>query len=470
MSASERPKSPILRFLGGAGTVTGSRFLLDTQHARVLVDCGLFQGLKDLRLRNWEPFPVDPASIDAVVLTHAHIDHSGYLPALWQHGFRGRVYASRGTRELCEVVLMDSARIQESDAAYANRMGFSKHEPALPLYGQDDARRVLDRFEDTSFKTATPIAPGIEATLHYAGHILGSAIVSLDIEGAEESRLAFSGDLGRPDHPLLRPPDPPPEADLLIMESTYGDRSHEDEAVSERFAEAIIRTVGGGGVAVIPAFAVDRTELVLRLLGQLIAAGRVPDAPVYVDSPMALAALSIYRSAIREGWEDVRPELHGETDPFDAGQLIEIQDVEASRELTENDGAAIVISASGMATGGRVLHHLAARLPDPRNSVILVGYQAAGTRGRHLLQGCHVLKMLGRYVPVRARVVDLSAFSVHADRDELLAWAGHAPKRPDMAFVVHGEPDSAESLRSGLEEELDWTAIVPHHLERVRLL
>jgi len=471
MSKSQRPHAPLLRFLGGAGTVTGSRFLVDAPGARVLVDCGLFQGLKELRLRNWDPFPVDPASIDAVVLTHAHVDHCGYLPALWRAGFRGRVFATRGTLELCKVVLMDSARIQESDAAYANRVGYSKHEPALPLYEQDDARDVLDRFEDVPFHVATRIAPGIEATFHHAGHILGSSIISLAIErrGGGESRITFSGDLGRPDHPLLVAPEPPPEADVLLVESTYGDRMHEDETVIDRFTKAIVRTIGGGGVAVVPAFAVDRTEVVLRLVNQLVEAGRIPRTTIYVDSPMALAALDVYRRAITEGWTDIRPELQGEELPFDNGDLVEVRDVEASRALTRSDDPAIIISASGMATGGRVLHHLAARLPDERNSVILVGYQAAGTRGRHLLQGTRALKMLGRYVPVRAPVFDLTALSVHADRGELIDWARSAPRPPGVGFVVHGEPDSAESLRAAFAEELDWTAVVPRYLERVRL-
>lgn len=469
MGRVSRPQEPVFSFLGGAETVTGSRFLVDTPEARVMVDCGLFQGLKNLRLKNWEPFPVDPASIDAVVLTHAHVDHCGYLPALWQHGFRGRVLATQGTAELAKIILMDSARIQESDAAYANRMGFSKHDPALPLYDQQDASRVLESFESVPYHAPTPLAEGVTCSFHHAGHILGSSIVSLEVDGVSASRLTFSGDLGRPDHPLLRPPDPPPAAQTLVIESTYGDRVHEDEEVVERFVGTIVETIGRGGVVVIPAFAVDRTEVVLRLLGELVKAGRVPDVPVYVDSPMALAALEVYRRAIAEGWEEIRPELHREDAVFSSGGLVEVRDVAESRDLAASTDPAIIVSASGMATGGRVLHHLAARLPNERNSVILVGYQAAGTRGRRMLQGTRVLKMLGQYVPVRARIVDLSAFSVHADQRELLAWARRAPQQPDIAFVVHGEPEAAESLRGTLERELGWTAVVPQHMERVRL-
>ena len=469
MTEAGRVDTPILRFMGGAGTVTGSRFLLETKQSRVLVDCGLFQGLKQLRLRNWEPFPVDPATIDSVVLTHAHVDHCGYLPALWKRGFRGRVLATQGTRELCEIILMDSARIQEGDAAFANRIGSSKHEPALPLYGQEDAGRVLDCFDTVPYHEAREASGDVELRFHHAGHILGSSVVELRVEDSVTSRIVFSGDLGRSEHPLLRPPADPPEAEVIVMESTYGDRNHDDAEVVERFARAVSLTIGGGGTVVIPAFAVDRTELVLRLLGQLAEAGRVPEVPVYVDSPMALAALGVYRRAIREGWDEIRPELHGEDKPFTAGRLIEVRSVEESRDLTEREEPAIVISASGMATGGRILHHLTARLPSPRNCVILVGYQSLGTRGRRLLEGTRVLKMFGRYVPVRAEIVDLTGFSVHADRGELIDWARRARHRPDIGFVVHGDPDASESIRDALEGELDWTAVVPQNLERVRL-
>jgi len=316
-----RPAAPILRFLGAAGTVTGSRFLLDTPRARVLVECGLFQGLKKLRMRNWEPFPVPPATIDAVVVSHAHVDHCGYLPALWRGGFRGRVYASLGTRELCEVILMDSARIQEGDAAHANRIGYSKHSPALPLYTQEHAQHALDCFEAIPFHELTEVAPGVKVRLHHAGHILGSSIVEVEVDGFATSHVVFSGDLGRAEHPLLVPPAPPPDAEILVMESTYGNRVHEDERGVDEFVRAVVRTIDAGGVVVIPAFAVDRTELVLRLLGNLVEAGRIPDTPIYVDSPMALAALKIYRRAILEGWEDIRPDLRGNDRPFTARRL-----------------------------------------------------------------------------------------------------------------------------------------------------
>jgi metallo-beta-lactamase family protein len=473
MGKPKRPHAPILRFLGGAGTVSGSRFLLEAAGTRVLVDCGLFQGLKDLRLRNWERFPVAPETIDAVVLTHAHLDHCGYLPALFKLGFRGRVLCTAGTHELCKVILADSAFIQERDAEYANKHGYSKHEPALPLYGREHAAGVLELFETAPYHQPRAIASGIEIEFHFAGHILGSSIVSVEFDdatsGGKNTRLVFSGDLGRPDHPLLRPPDPPPAADALVIESTYGNRTHEDEAVIERFVAAISRTIGNGGTVLIPAFAVDRTEVLLRLLEQLVRAGRIPETPIYVDSPMALAALKSYHLAIQEGWEEIRPELRGKEQPFSAGQLVEVRDVEKSKQLTQSSDPAIVISASGMATGGRVLHHLAARLPDSRNCVILTGYQAAGTRGRHLLEGARTLKLLGRYIPVRAKIENLTALSVHADRDELLAWAGSAVRKPGISFVVHGEPDASEALREALETQLDIPAVVPKQQERICL-
>ncbi len=465
----DRTTAPVLRFLGATGTVTGSRFLLETPRARVLIDCGLFQGLKPLRLRNWSPFPVDPASIDAVVLTHAHLDHSGYLPGLARNGFRGTVHATAGTHALARIVLPDSAHLQEEDAGYANRRGYSKHVPALPLYTTADAERVLEQFRVVSFFQSVDVAPGVRATFLPAGHILGSAMVLLTIDGPRPRTLLASGDLGRPHHPILTPPADPPAADFVLVESTYGDREHADAEALRRFEDVITRTAARGGTIVIPSFAVDRTEVLLLHLRRLIAAGRVPNLPVYVDSPMALAALGVYRSALAEGGLEIRPELAGTGDPFDPGQLIEARTVEDSMAINDAGGPIIVISASGMASGGRVLHHLAHRLPDPKNAVLLVGFQAAGTRGRSLADGAREVKMLGRYIGVKAEVVSVPAFSVHADRREILAWLGRAPRPPETVFVVHGEPPAAAALHDAIENELGWIAAVPHHLEVVRL-
>jgi metallo-beta-lactamase family protein len=462
------PGASVLTFLGAAGTVTGSRFLLDTRTARVLVDAGLFQGLKRLRLRNWEPFPVDPASLDAVVLTHAHLDHSGYLPALVRNGFGGQVFVAPNTVPLAKIVLTDSAHLLEEEADYANRKGFSKHRPALPLYTRDDARRAVDLLRPVPFGERTEIADGVHATLQRAGHILGSASVVVDLDGGIGRTLFVSGDVGRPSHPILRPPAPFPRADIALVESTYGNRSHEPEQDTlERLAAVITAVAGRGGVVVIPAFAVDRTEVVLHALVRLRDEGRIPELPVHVDSPMALAVLDVYRDALRRGDPEVRAGF-GDGDPFDPGQLHEWRTPAESKALNDVRYPSIIISSSGMASGGRVLHHLAHRLPEPRNAVVLVGFQAAGTRGRQLADGARAVKLLGRYVPVRAEVVMADAFSVHADGDELVHWLGSG-RVPETAFVVHGEPAASDALAGRLRDELDWTAIAPVDGERVRI-
>lgn len=464
------PVAPILTFLGGAGTVTGSRFLLDTGHSRVLVDVGLFQGLKELRLRNRAPFPVNPATIDAVVVSHAHLDHVGYLPVLVDQGFAGPVLATAGTAELAGIVLADSARLQEEEADYANRRGFSKHSPALPLYTEESARRASDRFRALRYDQSVEVVPGVELCLRPAGHILGSATVSLTLDRPTPRRLFFSGDVGRPRHPLLRPPAPPSAADIVVVESTYGDRRHEDEAKAlDRLARAVVQTAARGGVVVIPAFAVDRTEVVLMALRRLVAENRIPLLPVYADSPMALDVLDVYRRAIADHDPEIRADLvQLGDDPFDPGKLEQVRSPEESRRLHEIIGPAIIVSASGMATGGRVLHHLARRLPDPRNTVVLAGFQAEGSRGRQLADGTRTLKMLGRYVPVRADILQIDAFSVHADVDELLAWLRPMPD-PDTAFIVHGVPAASEALRRRLASKRGWTAVVPTAGERVRV-
>jgi len=467
VTAAPRSAAPMLRFLGGAGTVTGSRFLVTTAKACTLVECGLFQGLKELRLRNWDPFPADPRMIDDVVLTHAHLDHSGYIPALCRDGFRGPVHATAGTVALCRILLPDSGHLQEEEAEYANRKGYSKHSPARPLYTEDDALESLGRFQSVNHEAVAIGRGGMRITFRHAGHILGSASILLETDGGRARRVLFSGDLGRPHHPILRPPAPVPGADVVVVESTYGDRLHNDEESLKLFEDAIARTAARGGVIVIPSFAVDRTEVVLYHLRGLVLAGRAPPIPVYVDSPMALAALKIYKNAIASGSEELRPGLA--PDALDPGQLHEVRTVDQSIELNSLKGPMIIISASGMATGGRVLHHLAHRLEDERNTVILVGYQAEGTRGRSLLDGAPAVKMLGRYVSARAEIVNVPAFSVHADQAETIAWLRTAPGRPEICYVVHGDPAAAEALRGAIRRELGWNAVVPRHLEQVRL-
>jgi metallo-beta-lactamase family protein len=463
------PTVPMLTFLGATGTVTGSRFLVDTPRARVLIDAGLFQGLKPLRLRNWDPFPVDPATIDAVVITHAHIDHIGYLPALVRNGFDGRAHGTRGTASLARIVLPDSGHLQEEEAAYANRKGWSKHQPALPLYTEDDAVAALDHIDAHEFDEEVAVAPGVHVTFHRAGHILGSSTVTVRLADHDDRRILFSGDLGRPDHPLLRPPAPPGRPDVVVMESTYGDRRHDDVGAIERFAEAISHTAARGGTVLIPAFAVDRTEVVLLHLRRLVQEGAIPDLPIYVDSPMALRALRAYREARSARSSELRRDIIDGPDPFDGGQVTEARSVEDSIALAEVSGPAIIVSASGMASGGRVIHHLARLVTDARNTVVLVGFQAPGTRGRLLADGVRELKMFGRYLPVRAEIVDLGAFSVHADEHELRTWLGSAERPPEVVYLVHGEPEASEALRDTIEGATEQLAVVPRHLERVRL-
>jgi metallo-beta-lactamase family protein len=458
---------PAVTFLGGTGTVTGSRFLVETDDARVLLDCGLYQGVKELRLRNWAPFPVEPSTVDAVLLTHAHVDHCGYLPRLVSEGFAGPVYATLGTCELARIVLPDSGHLQEEDAEFANRKGYSKHRPALPLYTEADARAACELLQPAEANRPHDIAPSIRATFRAAGHILGSAIVELRLDDAVT--VAFSGDLGRPCHPLLMPPLPADEVDALVIESTYGNRVHDDTSPVDGLAAVVERTARRGGTVVIPAFAVDRTEIVLFHLARLIAAGRVPPLPVLVDSPMALASLAVYRRAVRERWPELRPELFAAGDPFDTGTLQEARDVEQSKAIDRMPYPSIVVSAAGMATGGRVLHHLAARLPDPRNAIVLVGFQAEGTRGRLLEQGARHVKMFGEYVAVRAEIVELPALSVHADANELVAWATGSATPPGVVYTVHGEPDASAALCSVLADRLDRPVVAPRYLERVAI-
>ncbi|WP_372592927.1 MBL fold metallo-hydrolase RNA specificity domain-containing protein [Actinotalea sp.] len=452
-----------LTFLGAAGTVTGSKFLLQSDGHRVLVDAGLFQGLRKLRRRNWEPFPVAPSTIDGAVLTHAHIDHCGYLPALVREGFDGPVVCTPGTSELAAIVLKDSAHLQEEDARFAAERGFSKHAEPRPLYTTKDVAAALPMLQPIAFGRTVEICPGIAVTLQPAGHILGSASPVLDVAG---HRVTFSGDLGRPEHLLLRPPPPPPSSETIVVESTYGNRRHGDEG-SEALADIVRRTLDREGSVLIPAFAVDRTELVLLTIDRLIGSGQIPRVPVYVDSPMALSALGVYRRALAAESPELRDDLEpGVLDPHD---VREARTAEQSMVLNRPAVPCIIVSASGMASGGRVVHHLRHLLPARRNSVVLVGFQAAGTRGRDLVEGATEIKMHGRYVPVRAEVAQLDAFSVHADADEILAWLAATPTPPSVVYVVHGEPEASHALASRVREELGWLAVVPRDGERVRL-
>lgn len=453
-----------LRFLGAAQTVTGSKFLIDSPDGKVLVDCGLYQGERELRQRNWMPFPVPAFELDAVVLSHAHLDHCGLLPRLVRHGYHGPVYCSPWTAQVAPIVLRDAAYLQEEDARYAARHGFSRHDPPLPLFDADDAERAIALLRPLPYGRLRSLAANLEVRLHRAGHILGSATVEVHAGGRS---IGFSGDLGRPVHPLLNPPEPPPAVDALVVESTYGDRRHPPHR-PEQLAEPIRRALARGGVVLIPAFAVDRTPVLLLTLRDLMRSGALPSVPVYVDSPMALAALDVYREAVHENSPEIRPEVrHCATDPFDPGDLRLVHSVEESRRLNEPDHPCIVISASGMATGGRVVHHLAHLAPHERNLILLPGFQVAGTRGRALRDGATTLKMFGRYVPIRAEVVAVDEFSAHADADDVIDWLGSAPVAPTSCYVVHGEPQPAAALADRIHRDLRWCAVVPRHAERV---
>ena len=449
-----------LRFLGAAGTVTGSRYLVEPGGAPLLVDCGLFQGYKTLRLRNWQPFPVQPSAIGAAVLTHAHIDHSGFFPRLATLGFRGRIHCTEATSELCRILLPDSGRLQEEEAEFANRKGFSRHKPALPLYTEDDARKVLAQLEPHPFDRSFSPVPGINARFLPAGHILGAA--SIHVEGPGASIL-FSGDLGRSHDLLMKPPSDPPVSRYVVVESTYGNRLHEDGDPLDTIAAAVNRAVQRGGVVVVPAFAVGRAQTLMYAIHRLKATGRIPDIPVYLNSPMAANVTGVFHR--HRGEHRLSPE---ECDAMCAVARV-VNTVEESKALNERSGPMIIISASGMATGGRVLHHLVAFAPDERNLIMLTGFQAGGTRGAALEQGATEIKIHGRYVPVRAEVINIGMLSAHADYREILEWLAKLPDPPADVFVTHGEPAAADAMRKRIEERFGWPCRAPDQGETAEL-
>ncbi|EON75363.1 Metallo-beta-lactamase family protein, RNA-specific [Lunatimonas lonarensis] len=458
-----------VKFLGGAGTVTGSRFLLEIGYVRVLVDCGLFQGMKDYRLRNWEPFPVDPAGIDMVLLTHAHIDHSGYLPKLVKEGFSGPIYCTEPTLELVKILLLDAGKLQEEEAEYAQKKGYSKHEKPEPLFNIKDAERVFPLLEPLRFEEEYVLNDVLRVTAYNAGHILGAAILKLKVKGDnQEKKIVFSGDLGRYRDPILNPPADIPFGDVVFMESTYGNRVNENTMVAGQLAKIIKDTYMRGGVSVIPSFAVGRTQLILYMLHRMQKLGAIPDIPIYVDSPMAIDVTQLYKTFGH--YHHLGPFLdESDANPFLHKNLHYYKTQDASMTLNHLRGDAIIISASGMATGGRILHHLYNRLPNEDDSVIFVGFQPEGTRGRKLLDGDKVCRIYGVDVAVKASVHFVEGLSAHADQRELVEWSDGFIHKPKMAFMVHGEKEASQALAGLLKERHGWNTLLPDYMESFEL-
>ena len=450
---------PTLRFLGAAGTVTGSRYLIELGERRILIDCGLFQGFKQLRRRNRKPFPARPGSIETVLLTHAHLDHSGYLPALIRTGFRGRVLCTTATRDLCGLILPDSGHLQEEEAKYARRKRYSDHKNPLPLYTLKDAQAALDNFETVEFEQPVDIGGGLAAEFIPAGHLLGAAQIRLNLDGLT---VHFSGDLGHDPDPLMRPPRPFKGADVLVCESTYGNRNHPDTDPEAELAPVLKRVFGRGGTVLIPSFAVGRAQGLMYHIARLMNRGEIPHVPVYLNSPMAVDATNIYHRHHDEhhvSWEDC-------VGMFRIAKRV--NSVEQSKELNTRQGPMIIVSASGMLTGGRILHHLVSFGGDRRNAIVLSGFQAGGTRGAALARGERKLRIFGKEYQIDAEVIQLETFSGHADADEILRWMA-AGSAPAMTYLTHGEPEAADTLRRRVAHELGRPARVPEHLETIRL-
>jgi metallo-beta-lactamase family protein len=459
-----------LTFLGATGTVTGSKYLLEAGGERLMIDCGLFQGEKELRLRNWNPLPIPPPSIQWLVLTHAHLDHTGYVPRLVKGGFRGQIYASPATVDLSKLVLPDSGHLQEEDAAYANKKGFSKHDPALPLYTHDEAVKSLESFRAIDESKPLELSSHFTLCCFSAGHILGARMIEVTVrENGSVKRILFSGDLGRFPQLILREPVVPEDGfDYMLLESTYGDRLHPRDDVGARLASIVEGTAQRGGTVVIPSFAVGRTQELLYLFRELIELGRMHSLPIHVDSPMAIDVTDLYRR--HEEDHDLQTEaLEAQgIKPFSPPDVHFDRSVEDSKALNDARYPMVIISASGMATGGRVVHHLERCLPDHRNTILFVGFQAAGTRGR-LIQAGQPVKMHGQYVHIRARIESLEHLSGHADYGEILGWLHKFQKPPGKTFLVHGEPKAAESLRQKVAQELQWDVSVGSYLQKVQL-
>ena len=461
-----------LKFFGATGTVTGSRFLLEAQNKKILVDCGLFQGLKKNRAKNWDAFPVPPSEIDKVLLTHAHIDHTGYLPRFCKNGFNGKVHCTHATFDLCKIMLRDSGYLQEEDARWANKKGFSRHKPALPLYTVEDAENALRHFEAVHYEEDLFAAEGLRIKFKDAGHILGSSFVNIKITDKDITRrIVFSGDLGSPMRPILRDPVQAHEVDYLIVESTYGNRLHgtDHRNRGKELAKVITESSQRGGVLVIPSFAVERSQEILFYIRELEESGEIPALPVYLDSPMAVRTTSIFEKWEREYDFQAKLLVLEGKNILQPKHLRCIKDVNESKALHDLKGPAIIISASGMLQGGRILHHLEHRLSKPENTVLFVGYQAEGTRGRAILSGKTQIKIHGQPVHIQAKIENISGFSGHADYNEILAWLMGFNKPPKKTFIVHGEPDASDALAGKIKDLLDWDVVVPAFMESFAL-
>jgi metallo-beta-lactamase family protein len=463
-----------LSFWGAVETVTGSKYLLETPEARVLVDCGMFQGLKELRERNWQAPPFDPRALDAVLITHAHIDHTGYLPRLVKEGFRGPVFCSRGTADLLRILLPDSARLQEEDADYRNRHNLTKHLPALPLYTEEDARAAIKLLHTVANDgEAHDVAKGVRASFRIAGHILGSSMVLVELDhggkrGAPR-KILFSGDLGHYDQPIIRDPVSPPACDYLVVESTYGDRLHDPENPKDALARIFKDSVARNSAVLIPAFAVGRTQEIVYLIRELEDENRIPILPVRVDSPMAAAASQAYANRSEEQDEGYVSVLARREHPLRTHSMLTTASREESKRINNEHGTRVIISASGMMTGGRVLHHALRVLPDPKATIVFVGYQAAGTLGRRIVDGEPEVKVLGQWVRVRCRIEQIGGFSAHADWSEVIHWLEGMPSSPRRTFITHGEVRSANAMREHIIERFGWKVEVPRYGDHFEL-
>ena len=462
-----------LTFFGATQTVTGSKFLLENKDVRVLVDCGLFQGMKDLRLRNWEGPPLDPASVDAIVLTHAHIDHTGYLPRFVAHGFKGPVYATPATVDLARILLPDSGHLQEEEARYRNKHHLSKHKPALPLYTVENAVATLELLRPVKYGQVVELASTLDFELMPAGHILGSSFVRIREAGPPEKTVLFTGDIGRYDQPIIFDPSPVETADYVVLECTYGNRLHSDKNGSsgkDRLRDVVLSTAKRGGTILIPSFAIGRAQELLYILRELEVENQIPVFPVYVDSPMAVDAFEVFRNHREEHDLEMTELEKAGGNPLYSGRVYFSRSVEDSKAINEHRFPSIIISANGMATGGRILHHLIQRLPDERNAVVFVGFQAAGTRGRLLAEGARQLRIFGVDYPVRAAIHMIDSFSAHGDYHEILRWLHGFKRPPQKTFLVHGEPKAAEALRGHIHTAFNtWQVEIPSYLQSYEL-